>query len=158
MKIRFAGLVLITGLSAIAFAQAPATAPAGSTGMCNDGTYTSSKSQTGACSGHQGVKQWFGQPTASVPEKAGTPATASNVAPPATQQATPATTTSKPKTTTIASADGGAGQVWLNENKGSKTYHCPGTKYYGKTKHGEYMSEADAKAKGAHAAHGKACS
>ena len=51
---------------------------------------------------------------------------------------------------------GGDGKVWVNP--ASKTYHCPNTKYYGKTKKGEYMSESDAKAKGNHADHKKACS
>ncbi len=52
-------------------------------------------------------------------------------------------------------AAGGAGKVWVN--KGSKTYHCEGSKFYGKTKAGEYMTEADAKAKGMRGAKGKAC-
>ena len=52
-------------------------------------------------------------------------------------------------------AGGGEGKVWVNTK--SKTYHCEGTKFYGKTKVGEYLSEADAKAKGNHADHGKAC-
>jgi hypothetical protein len=55
-----------------------------------------------------------------------------------------------------AAPGGGDGKVWVNT--ASKTYHCPGTKYYGKTKAGEYMSEADAKAKGNHADHKEACS
>ena len=43
------------------------------------------------------------------------------------------------------------------ENSASNVYHCPGTRYYGKTKAGAYMTEAEAKARGAHADHGTAC-
>ena len=50
---------------------------------------------------------------------------------------------------------GGADKIWANS--ASKVYHCAGSKYYGKTKKGEYMTEADARAKGYHGVGGKSC-
>jgi hypothetical protein len=141
-------------LSVASFAKAPAGAPAGSTGMCKDGTYTQNETKKGACSGHKGVKDWYGGEDAAAAAKA--PATAAASAPMAT--AAPAAAPAKPMNTAAAkpAAGGGPGQVWVNTE--SKVYHCAGTKWYGKTKQGEYMTEAAAKAAGAHADHGKACS
>jgi hypothetical protein len=39
-----------------------------------------------------------------------------------------------------------AGMVWVNTN--SKVYHSSGSKYYGKTKHGKWMTAADARKAG----------
>lgn len=47
-------------------------------------------------------------------------------------------------------------RVWVNT--GSGVYHCPDSRYYGKTKAGEYMSEAQARGSGYRANGGKACS
>ena len=54
-----------------------------------------------------------------------------------------------------AAPGGGAGKVWVNAS--TKVYHCDGDRYYGKTKKGEYMTEADAKAKGMRAAYKNTC-
>jgi hypothetical protein len=51
------------------------------------------------------------------------------------------------------SSAGSSGKVWVNTN--SKVYWQPGTQYYGKTKAGKYMSEADAIKAGYHAAKGQ---
>lgn len=54
-----------------------------------------------------------------------------------------------------AAAAAGA-KVWVNTS--SSVYHCPGSRYYGNTKAGQFMSEADAQAVGNRPAYGKACS
>jgi hypothetical protein len=36
-------------------------APAGSTAECKDGTFSTSKTRQGACSGHNGVKVWLSE-------------------------------------------------------------------------------------------------
>lgn len=118
-------------------APAASTAPGSSaaTGTCKDGTSTSAASRSGACSGHGGVKDWYAGAAA-------TPAAAPEKTNSYTPPATPA-------------PGGGAGQVWVN--KPSKVYHCQNDQWYGKTKDGAYMSEADAVAQGYRADHGKAC-
>jgi len=153
--------------AATPMAMPTGAAPAGATGLCNDGTYYSGENKKGACRGHKGVKTWYGAtPAASTPAAAPTaapaPATRASPAPapmPA-KTSTPAPAampTSAPKATTPSTPSaGGAGQVWVNSS--TKVYHCPGDRYYGKTKAGEYMSESDAMAKGNRAAGGKRCS
>lgn len=53
---------------------------------------------------------------------------------------------SEAKTVKEPAPGGGPGKVWLNTLTG--VYHCYGGKNYGTTKKGEYMTEAEAKAKG----------
>ena len=93
-----------------------------------------------------------------VPAPMAAPAAAAAPATPAAPAVASAKPTAKQvyKVPAAAAPGGGDGKVWVNS--GSKVYHCPGTKYYGKTKAGEYMSEADAKAKGNHPVNKKTCS
>jgi hypothetical protein len=84
-----------------------------------------------------------------------TAAVAAKVNPPAVAPVAAPAPVVAPVVAPAKMAAGGAGKVWVNSS--SKTYHCEGSKFYGKTKTGEYMSEADAKTKGNHAVKGKAC-
>jgi Protein of unknown function (DUF3761) len=126
-------VVLIAGLflpiSAI-HAQSTETV----TATCKDGTPFTGTNRSGACRGHGGVQSWGTAATSPG-------AASSQPAPAASQRAAP--------------SSGGAGQVWVNT--ASKVYHCPGTRWYGKTKQGSFMSEAQAQAQGAKPDHGKAC-
>jgi hypothetical protein len=46
-------------------------------------------------------------------------------------------------------------RVWVNT--ASNVYHCSGTRSYGKTMHGEYMTQAEAQKKANRPAYGKVC-
>ena len=45
--------------------------------------------------------------------------------------------------------------VWVNTRSG--VYHCPGSRWYGTTKYGKYMSECEAIKGGNRPAYGKPC-
>jgi hypothetical protein len=144
MKFRFLMSLLVLGTLIPLAAQAATV-----TASCKDGTTFSGTSRKGACAGHGGVQAW------------GTAATAAN---PAATSGAAATTNSRTGTLQTATAQqaprskalgGGAGQVWVNTS--SKVYHCAGSRWYGKTKNGKYMTEAAAKADGFHPSGGKAC-
>ncbi|NKB15529.1 alanine-rich signal peptide protein [Ralstonia solanacearum] len=118
-----------------AAATAPATASGGVHAVCKDGTPYSGATLRGACRGHGGVDK---------------KASAADAAPAANA---PATSAAMPAA--AATPGAAADKVWANAS--TKVYHCPGDRYYGKTKQGAYMSEADAKAQGMRPSHGKAC-
>ena len=167
--IPLAGLMIVaTGafMASLALAQTPA----GSTGECKDGTYTTAESKRGACAGHGGVKDWYNGSKSTEKkskQESKKDTTSGNAAAPAstpsaansTSQAAENKTQSKamPKGIRAEPAPGGgAGKVWVNTS--SHVYHCEGDEWYGRTKQGAYMTEAEAKTKGARASHGKACS
>ena len=101
--------------------------------LCRDGTVLTGANTRALCAAHGGL----------LPRQAAPAASTTSTAPPSTPQAS-------------AALGGGPGQVWVNTS--SKIYHCPADCYYGKTTRGEYMTEAAAKAAGAHSSGGKACS
>jgi hypothetical protein len=131
LVIAAAGLLLPLALQA----QAPAILA-----TCKDGSAFSGTTRSGACRGHGGVQSWD---TTASPTPAPT-------AGPATSPA------SRPTAAPATRGTSSAGQVWVNT--ASKVYHCPGDRWYGKTKAGEYMSEAQAKTSGFRPDHNKACS
>jgi Protein of unknown function (DUF3761) len=174
MKIQRCMIAVALGLGICQFgmAQAPAGAPAGSTGQCKDGSYSNAAKKAGACRGHKGVQQWFAADAsapatsakaakastaaAATPAAAPAPAPASAAAPAAVSTPAPIRIPKASSTSNMAQAPGGgAGMVWVNTP--TNVYHCQGSRYYGKTKEGKYMTEAQAKAAGAHPDHGKGC-
>ena len=137
---------------------------------CKDGTTFNGTSHRGACKGHKGVDTWLDTPaaggaaaspktsTTSTSAKApppAAPASAPSMAPASTPAAAKTASTPTPSSEIKAQPGGGPGKVWVNS--ASKVYHCQDDQWYGKTKEGSYMTEAQAKAAGNHAARGKEC-
>lgn len=137
-------------------------APSGATGQCKDGSYTTAPSKRGACRGHKGVQTWFAasaSPAAApmirtAPSSSAAPASAPSPAP--MTSPAPARNSSHQSMASMAQAPGGGpGMVWVNS--ATNIYHCSGSRFYGKTKQGKYMTEADAKASGARPDHNHPC-
>ncbi|GAC1538099.1 MAG: DUF3761 domain-containing protein [Ramlibacter sp.] len=178
--------VMLSGASALA-QKLPTDAPAGTTVQCKDGSFESPESRSGACSGHKGIKTWFGKgvdksadkssdksmgkatdkTSTKSPDKGSDKASASPSAVQTqssevrkTEVGTSTGTASKAPATQDASkttAAAGGAAGKVWVNEDSKVYHCMGDRYYGKTKKGEYMSEREAAAKGARPANKKTC-
>jgi hypothetical protein len=79
-----------------------------------------------------------------------TPAPAAAAAAPASTAATPHTPAATTATSTPAQVPPTKGMVWANTS--TKVFHREGDKWYGNTKHGKFMTEADAVAAGFHEA------
>ena len=81
------------------------------------------------------------------PSRSASPVTANTIKTPVPAKKTPPGAFVPPAN---AAPGGGNGLVWVNTS--SKAYHKKGSKWYGKTKHGKYISEPDALKEGDHAA------
>lgn len=156
------GCTLFASMAALA--QTPAK-PANATGQCKDGTYWTGSTKSGACRGHKGIQTWYADSAGAAktapikPSPTAAPVTTAPAAAPA-PTASPApvakATRRPPEPAANAAPGGGPGVVWVNTS--TKVYHCYGDRYYGKTKDGKYMTEADARAMGAKGARGQTCS
>jgi Protein of unknown function (DUF3761) len=52
-------LAAVLAFGAPMFAQKAGTPPKNATAQCEDGTYSTAKTERGACSHHGGVAQWY---------------------------------------------------------------------------------------------------
>ena len=97
---------------------------------------TQSQADSGASSQPNQKKKPDASASVSNPASSAAPVGNSSPATPASPAAAKATTAQQ------APPARAAGMVWVNIDSG--VYHKPGTRWYGKTKHGKYMTEADA--------------
>ena len=121
-----------------AFAGSRAVVGQGTQTHCRDGSVSKATGR-GACSHHGGVDK-----------------TANSPVPRTERPAATSRGTERPTDNSAKSDRGGSTKVWVNTKSG--VYHCPGTRWYGATKSGQYMTESEARAAGDRPAYGRACS
>ncbi len=168
MKMRL--FMIAVAPAVLSLGVAVAQAPAGSTGQCRDGSYTNAADRSGACRGHKGIQTWYAASASPAPQATPTQSPNPAAQPPAAVAPAPAAMLSPAATPSIPSGrkspaqtaasrtqapGAGPGMVWVNTS--TKVYHCMGTEFYGKTKDGKYMSEADAKNMGDRPDHNNPC-
>ena len=160
-----AALMAATGVHA---QQAASSSSAGSmTVQCNDGTSVTVTTMKGACHGHKGVNKsassssgsgsTAGSGSGGASSASSNTSATSTTAASSSKSSTSSTSSSKAAPAATPTAGGGPGQVWVNTASKTKAYHCQGSKWYGTTKQGKYMSTSDAQAAGYHAAKGEKC-
>jgi hypothetical protein len=126
------------------------TTPAQGQSICRDGTSSKSLGR-GTCSHHGGVAK-RADPIA--------PATGSGAGaillPSSRQLPTAVRAGERASDNSTSSEQAGQTKVWVHSKSG--VYHCPGSRWYGATKSGEYTTERQARAAGDRPAYGRSCS
>ena len=126
------------------------TTAAGAQSICRDGT-SSKSSGRGTCSHHGGVAKRTEPAAPTTGGNSGDIALPSTQAPQAASQPR-----ERAPDNSRASEQSSSTRVWVNTKSG--VYHCPGTRWYGATKSGEYTTERQARAAGDRPAYGRSCS
>ena len=140
----FGGLLLAAG-SVSVWAQAPQHT--GEQSQSDSSTPNKSK-KTKKTNADASNSQGAPAPGSAATSSASTAPAAKSGGAPATPASTSARSAPASKTASTQQAPpaNSAGLVWVNTDSG--VYHKPGTRWYGKTKQGKYMTEADAQKAG----------
>lgn len=130
--------------------SAQASDSAVATAQCQDATYSYSTSRQGTCSGHGGVSQWLAIDAATAKCNDGTLSASTS------RRGTCSRHGGVAQWLTRGNASAAGARVWVNTSSG--VYHCPGSRYFGGTKQGQYMTETEARATGYRPAYNRSCS
>ena len=143
------GVLLLVGGSFTVWGQA--AQPLAAQSQPDSSTAAKAKKKKKTNAGASGSQAASDSATATSTKKSTTKkAGAADTSPAATPAAPASAPAAKKATAQQAPPANSAGMVWVNTDSG--VYHKPGTRWYGKTKQGKYMTEADAQKAGYRAA------